>query len=349
MTTPITRGRFMARFISAALLAAGAALTGLSVAPHPARAEVSEVRLARQFGVVYAPILIMENQKLIEKHAAAKGMPDLKVVWTQFAGPAVMNDAILSSSIDFTAQGLPSLAVLWDKTRNNIGVKGVAAINDSPVYLNTRNPNIKSIKDFTDKDRIALTSVKVSIQAIYLQIAAEKAFGVGKHTQLDHLTVGIPHPEAMAAVIGGNSELTSHFVGEPFHTNEMKAGLRTVLNSYDVMGGPSTVIAFCSTEKFRAENPKVFDVVAAAYHEALAFINADLRRTAKIYLEMSRDKKTSEDDLTASISAPEFKFSATPKTVGTLTGFMHRVGTLKNKADSWKDLFFKEAHGLPGN
>jgi NitT/TauT family transport system substrate-binding protein len=327
---------------AAALAAAG--LSGVS-----ARAEVAEVRLARQFGVVYSPILIMEHQKLIEKHAAAKGMPDLKVTWTQFAGPAVMNDAILSSSIDFTAQGIPSLAVLWDRTRNTIGVKGVAAINDSPVYLNTRNTAVKSIKDFTDKDRIAVTSIKVSIQAIYLQIAAEKEFGVGKHTQLDHLTVAIPHPEAMAAVIGGNSELTTHFVGEPFHTNEMKAGLKTVLNSYDVMGGPSTVIAFCSTEKFRTDNPKVFEIVLAAYNESLAFINADLRRTAKIYLEMTRDKKTSKDDLVASISAPEFKFSATPKTVGTLVDFMHRVGSVKTKAASWKDLFFKEIHDLPGN
>jgi NitT/TauT family transport system substrate-binding protein len=341
MLSRITRARF--------LVAAVSALIGITAAALPARAEVGEVRLARQFGVVYAPILVMEHQKLIEKHAAAKGMPELKVVWTQFAGPAVMNDAILSSSIDFTAQGVPSLAVLWDRTRNGIGVKGVAAINDSPVYLNTRNPNVKSLADFTDKDRIALTSIKVSIQAIYLQIAAEKAFGPGKHTQLDHLTVAIPHPEAMAAVIGGNSELTTHFVGEPFHTNEMKAGLRTVLNSFDVMGGPSTVIAFCSTEKFKADNPKVFEIVLAAYDEAVAFINADLRRTAKIYLEMSRDKKTSEDELVASISAPEFKFSKTPKTVGTLLDFMHRVGSVKNKPTSWKDLFFKEAHDLPGN
>ncbi len=337
----MTRARF--------LLASTAALAAAALSALPAAAEVSEVRLARQFGVVYSPILIMEHQKLIEKHAAAKGMPDLKVNWTQFAGPAVMNDAILSSSVDFTAQGIPSLAVLWDRTRNGIGVKGVAGINDSPTYLNTRNANIKSIKDFTDKDRIALPSPKVSIQAIYLQIAAEKAFGVGKHTQIDHLTVGMPHPEAMAAVIGGNSEVTSHFVGEPFHTNEVKAGLKTVLNSYEIMGGPTTVIVFCSTEKFRTDNPKVFEIVVAAYDEAITFINADLRRTAKIYLEVTRDKKTAEDELVASMSAPDFKFSKTPKQVGTVVDFMHRVGSVKNKPTSWKDLFFKEVHDLPGN
>jgi ABC-type nitrate/sulfonate/bicarbonate transport system substrate-binding protein len=127
MPTFITRGR--------SLLASLLALSVTCLSTVTAMAEVAEVRLARQFGVVYAPILIMEQQKLIEKHAAAQGLPDLKVAWTQFAGPAIMNDAILSNSIDFTAQGLPSLATLWDRTRNTIGVKGVAAINDSPVYL----------------------------------------------------------------------------------------------------------------------------------------------------------------------------------------------------------------------
>ena len=153
----------------------------------------------------------------------------------------------------------------------------------------------------------------------------------------------------MAAVIGGNSELTSHFVGEPFSTNEIKAGLKTVLNSYDVMGGPTTVIVFCSTEKFKTDNPKVFEIVSAAYDEAITFINADLRRTAKIYLEVTRDKKTSEDELVASMSAPDFKYSKTPKQVGTVVDFMHRVGSVKNKPASWKDLFFREAHDLPGN
>jgi hypothetical protein len=29
--------------------------------------------------------------------------------------------------------------------------------------------------------------------------------------------------------------------------------------------------------------------------------------------------------------------------------FMHRVGLLKLKPESWKDVFVSEVHGLPGN
>ena len=65
-------------------------------------------------------------------------------------------------------------------------------MNSMPLYLNTNNPNVKSIKDFTSKDKIALPAVKVSIQAVTLQMAAEKEFGEGNQNKLDALTVSTP-------------------------------------------------------------------------------------------------------------------------------------------------------------
>ena len=314
-----------------------------------ARAEVGEVRLARQFGAIYLPIMVMEHQKLIEKQAAANGKPDFKVTWAQFAGPAGMVDALLSNSIDFTAQGVPSLALLWDKTRGGMGVKGLTAINESPLYLNTRRADVKSIKDLGEKDRIALPSPKVSIQAIYLQIAAEKAFGPGKHAALDHLTVGMPHPEAMAALLSLQGELTTHFTVDPFHSREMKAGMKQITTSVEIGGGPATIIVLCSSEKFRQANPEVFKIVNAAFGDALALIASDPKRVAEIYLEMTRDKSTTAEELVAQMTAPEFKFTRTPNGIMTLVSFMNRIGTVKNKPESWKDLFFDEAHALPGN
>ena len=325
-----------------------AASLGLS-APTPARAEVAEVALAQQFGIIFAPLMVMEKLKLVEKHATAKGMPELKVNWTKLAGPAVMVDAMLSGNLHFSSQGLPSMALLWDRTRNGIGVKAISAINASPIFLNTRNPNIKSLKDFTDKDRIALPSIKVSSQAIYLQIAAEKAFGPGKHAQLDHLAVALSHPDAVAAVMNPSSEIATHFATSPFHEVEKRAGFHTIMSSYDIMGGESTILTFISTEKFRADNPKVYAIVVAAFEEAMEYANADLRRLVKLYAEVANDKKSTEDELHAIVTQPGFKYSKSPTTVGAMTEFMHKIGLIKNKPASWKDLFFPEAHGFGGN
>ena len=148
------------------------------------RAELAEINVAQQYGIGYLSLMMMEEQKLIEKHAKAAGL-DVKVNWAKFAGGNVMNDALLSGSLQFASGGVGPLITIWAKTKGNLDVKGVAALDSMPLYLNTRNPNVKSVKDFTEKDRIALPAVKVSVQAVTLQMAAEKAFGEGQHGKLD--------------------------------------------------------------------------------------------------------------------------------------------------------------------
>jgi NitT/TauT family transport system substrate-binding protein len=180
-------------------------------------------------------------------------------------------------------------------------------------------------------------------------MAAEKAFGPGKHAALDHLTVGMPHPEAMAALMSMQGKLTAHFTVDPFHSREIKAGMNPVTTSVEIGVGPASIIVLASTEKFRQANPVVFKVVNAADGDALAFIAADPKRAAGVYLEMTRDKSTTVEDVAALITASGFTFTRTPNGVMNLVGFMNRVGTVKTKPGSWKDLFFDEAHALPGN
>jgi NitT/TauT family transport system substrate-binding protein len=327
---------------------AAAAVIG-AIAAAPVRAEVSEINLAQQFGAIFIPLMAMENAKLVEKEAAARGMPDLKVNWTKMAGPSVMVDAIISGNLHFSAQGVPSMALLWDRTKGSIALKGVSAITNTDIYLNTRNENIKSIRDFTEKDRIALPSVKVSTQALFLQIAAEKEWGVGQHTKLDHLTVGLAHPDAIVAVLNPAGEITAHFATSPFHEAELKAGLKTVTSGYKIMGGEVSNLVFVTTEKFRKENPKVYEIVVSALNGAIDWTNADKRRAAKLYIEMTREKKLTEDDIVELISVPGFDFTRVPKKTFDFAAFMHKIGSLKNKPESWKDLYFPEAHALPGS
>jgi NitT/TauT family transport system substrate-binding protein len=285
----------------------------------------------------------------VEKHLAAAGLNDVKVTWAKLGGPAAINDAMLSGHLHFACQGPPSLAVIWDRTRTGIGVKALAAVASNNLWLNTRNPNIRSLKDFSDADRIAIPSLKVSMQAVMLHIAAEQVWGRGNHTKLDHITVGLPHPEALAAVLTQAHEVNTHFATSPFHEAEMKAGLRTVISGFDIMGGPTTGVTFTSYEKFRADNPKTFAAVNKAYDEALDWINADKRRAAKLYIEMTNERRLTEDDLTLSFSGQDMQYTKVPSQLGRIVDFLYRVGVVKSEPASWKDLFFQEAFGLPGS
>jgi NitT/TauT family transport system substrate-binding protein len=222
-----------------------------AIAAPVARAEVDTVHIAQQFGITYLPLMYMENQHLLEKHAKAQGLGDVKVEWVRFGSGTGMNDALISGHLDFASGGLGPFITLWAKTRGRLEVKGVCAMNNMPLYLNTRNPDVKTVRDFTSNDKIALPAVKVSFQAVNLQMAAAKAFGEKNYNKLDGLTVSMKHPDGMAALLSGN-EVTAHFTAPPFQYQELEhKGIHKVLDTYSIVGGPHTFTVIWASGKFR--------------------------------------------------------------------------------------------------
>jgi NitT/TauT family transport system substrate-binding protein len=225
----------------------------------------------------------------------------------------------------------------------------VAALDSMPLYLNTRNPNVKTIRDFTEKDKIALPAVKVSVQAVTLQMAAEKVFGEGQHGKLDALTVSMSHPDAQTALLSGQSEVTAHFGSPPFQYQQLKRpGIHTVLNSTDVLGGPTTFNVVWTTSKFRSDNPKLYAAFVSALEEATDSINKDRKAAAEAYLRISRDKD-SVADILAMLNDPAIVFTMAPQNIMAYANFMAKTGMIKAKPDSWKDMFFPNVHGLAGS
>lgn len=315
-----------------------------------ASAEVNELKIAQQYGVSFLPLMVMEREHLIEKHAKAAGLADLKASWIKVAGPSIMNDGLITGSLQFAAQGAPSMITLWAKTRNNVAIKGVAAMTTYPLYLNTRNPNVKSVKDFSERDKIAVPSIKVSSQAILLQMAAAKEFGDDQYARLDPFTVALGHPDGVLAMQNNSGGVNGHFTSSPFHEQELKMpGTRLLLTNYDILGGPATAVLISASGKFRDANPKAYKAFLDALKEAIEIINKDKKAAAKIYLEQAKDSKNSAEDIFQVISNPDYKYTLTPQKVQKTAEFMYKIGSIKEKPASWKDLFFPEVHQLQGD
>ena len=332
----------MRRLLNVLVLAA-ALLPSMSV-----RAEMSEINVAQQYGISYLPLMLMEEKKLVEKHAKAAGV-DVKVGWSKFAGGNVMNDALLSGSLQFASGGVGPLVTLWARTRGNLDVRGVGALNSMPLHLVTRNPNVKKLADFGPSDRIALPAVKVSVQAVLLQMGAEQAFGPGQQNRLDSLTVTMSHPDAMQALLSGQSEIDAHFGSPPFQYQEVaKSGLHVVLNSYEVLGGPATFNVVWTTSKFKNENPKLYDAFVKALDESIAEINRDKRAAAETYLRISKDKD-SVDNILKMMNDPDIVYTTTPQNIMKFAEFMAKTSAVKVKPESWRDFFFPNVHSLPGS
>ena len=246
------------------------------------------------------------------------------------------------------AGGTGPALILWDRTRANVDVRGVAALSSMPNMLVTRNPNIKTVKDFTEKDRIAMAGAGSSVQTTYLQMAAAREFGIDNFKKLNPLMVNLAHPEGLRAMLSGSGEIQSQFTSPPFQNTAMESGARPVLNSYDIMGGPNTFLMVWSTNKFRTENPRSYKAVLDALREATEMINANKSKAAEQYVAEGGGKEN-VDRILALMSDPQVRYTLAPERILPFAQFMQQVGTLKTRAASWKDLFFPDIHDLPGS
>ena len=324
-----------------------AGLIALCLACGLARADTKELRVAQQYGFSYLQLMYMQHEGLIEKHARAAGLGDVKVTWAKFAAGNVMNDALLSGSLDIASGGLAPPIILWDKTRGGLDVRMIAAMVTAPLYLNTTNTRIHSLRDFTSSDRIALPAVKVSNQATILAMAAAQQLGKDKADSLNPLTVAMSHPDGVAAL--RNGAVDAHFTAPPFQQVELAdPRVHRVLSSYDVMKGPLTFTVLWTTSRFRTENPKLYAAFVDALDEATRMINADKRAAAQLYVAAVKSREP-VDEVYRMLSDPEVEFTLTPRQIGNYAQFMYEDRLIRNRPASWKDLFFDNIHALPGS
>ena len=229
--------------------------------------------MAEQFSMGYLQFNVMKRDRLIEKYATQRGLKDFKVSWQRFNGPVAMNEALLSNSTDIVSGGVPGLITLWDKTQGtSFEVKGICALSSQPFLLNTANPDIKSIKDFSERDRIAVPSIKVSVQAVLLQMAAAAAYGEENYAKLDPLTVSMSPPDATIAMLSGAGGVSSVFSVPPFQFQQLEQkNIHTVLSSFDVLGPHTFTVAWTSA-RFRKDNPELYAAFLDAVKEATSII-----------------------------------------------------------------------------
>ncbi|MFE1602948.1 ABC transporter substrate-binding protein [Methylobacterium sp. ID0610] len=318
---------------------AGAALA-LGLATMPLRAEVSEVRVSKGYGILYLPLFVMQEKKFLEAQAAKAGLGDVKVTWLTLDGGNVINDAMIAGSLDIAGTGAPGFLALWSKGRGSaktevIGISGMSA---TALDLNVNKPGIKSLADFTPKDKIAIPGIKTSLAAVVLQMAVAKQFGPENYNKLDASTVGLPHPEAVAALLSGKTEIVAHFASPPFtQVERADPKVRTILKASEVFG-PITLDVVFALKRFTEANPKMTQAFLDALDQSTRFIQENKAETAEIFARASKVKVTPEE-VRPMLDDPDSRFSATPTGIMEFATFMHRAGIIKTKPAVWTDLF----------
>jgi len=320
---------------------------GLSLSAINARAE-GTISIAQQFGIGYLILDVVQDQHLIEKHGKQEGL-DIKVDWHSMSGATAMNEALLTGSLDVVSAGVPPALTVWDRTRGKQNVKAIASLGSMPNYLLSNNPAVKSIKDLTDKDRIAVPAAGVGFQSRTLQIETARIYGNADYKRFDNITLSLPHPDATAALISGGAEITAHFSSPPFQYQALEhPNIHKILSSYDVLGGKGTFNLLYTTEKFHDDNPKTYKAFFDALAEAADIIKADKHAAAETYIRVEKSHLPLAL-IEKIINDPENDFTITPQKTFVYADKLHELGVLKNQASSWKDYFFPEVYALPGS
>ena len=324
----------------------GAIIASALFGANLAHAEVSNVIIAFQNGWGYVPVMVMKEKGLFDKYAKLAGVTataDYKNLGT----PAIIRDTILAGQTNYGVAGVPTLVQMNDKTNGDI--KAIGNTVSLPMFLNTTDASAKTICDLDKQGtKIALPTVKSSVQAVTLQIAAKKL--CGDALKLDKYTLSMTHPDGVAQLLTPGSEVTAHFTSPPFQYVELEDGkgrVRTLLNSYDALGGQTSFVLFIGSEKFAKENPKIHDIITKAYTEAMEFVSKNRVEAAKIYMAVEKPKEQ-EADVIKQMNDKLVSFDIAPNHIGTYAKFMAEIGSATKPID-WKAMSFPNLHGLNGS
>jgi NitT/TauT family transport system substrate-binding protein len=308
----------------------------------PAADTVKSVRIAFGNGLAYLPFYVGRKQGLFASALAAAGFAGVSVEWPKISGTAALNDSMLSGSIDLDVAGTPGLLLIWDRTRGRANaILGCAGVTTMPLLMVTLTDRIRTLADFTAKDRIAMPS-SVGTEATMLRMACVETFGKGQQGRLDSNLVSLSHPDAVTALLNG---IVTAYVGSPPYTEFVLSHpkARAALRSPDVFKGKTSFVLLCARKAFAEQNPRITAALAAALGKANAFIAGNPAEAAQIYVEQAPSKIFTAPLIEQILKDPEMAYTTQPFGVERIGQFMASVGQIQKAPTGWQEVFVSSA------
>jgi NitT/TauT family transport system substrate-binding protein len=178
-----------------------------------------------------------------------------------------------------------------------------------------------------------------------LEMAAEKLWN-DPHL-LDHLTVGLGHSDAVAALSAGygSATVTAHIGVQPFTDRGLKLpGAHVVGDSREVFGGPLTQVTLLATK----QGP---DLVQGR-RQRVGGIDQGVQcgqARCRGALEKGSERVRKRRRAVCLLSDPGFELTSQPHRIACFAAFLKRIGTLKSKVGDWKELFWETAYNQQGD
>jgi NitT/TauT family transport system substrate-binding protein len=302
--------RLVPLVLACLLLAGGCGSGGSSTSTASGGTTPANVTIAYQPGIGYASLIVMKQQKVLEKQ-----YPTTTFEWKILAGGSAIRDGIVAGQIQVGAGGIGPFLIGWDK---GVGWKLLASLSEMDLWLVARDPAIQSLRDFKPDMKIGMPAPD-SIQAIVLRKAAQEQLGNAR--ALDNNIIAIAHPEGVQALASG--QLAGHLTSPPFQNEEVQAGGHVVLRSFDQFGR-STFSSVFMTQSFYDQYPQLARAFYQGVVDATRLINEKPDEVAKL-LAAEQDNKVPPEQLKAWMSDAGVSYSTLPHGFMKYAEFMKTV------------------------
>lgn len=294
------------------------------------------IKIAIQYGLGYAPVMLIEKHDLIEKYA-----PGTKVTWLQLGSGAAINEALIAGKIDIGSMGVGPFLIGWDK---GAPWKMASALVCQPLGLQVNDPEIKSLKDIKPGQKIALPAPG-SIQHILLSMAAKKELGNAR--ALDMNVVAMAHPDGARALISGSGGIVGHFTSPPYIFEELKAdNIHQIVDADFAFGGQFTFLIAVATKKFHDKNPMLYSAFIQALNEAIQMINHEPEKVAK---ELAKDFNLPEETLMEYLRWEGTNFTSIPYGILDFADFMKEVGYMRKVPENFEEIAWENVTAIVDN
>lgn len=294
---------------------------------------LSELSLAYQPGLGYAPLRLVKAEKLLEEE-----LPGVEITWRELNSGAAIRDGTMSGDIDIAAGGVGPFII-----GRGAGVdwKMISGIDAMSLKLMVRDSDVSSLKDLEGDGKIAMPGPD-SIQAIVLKKGAKKEFGNSR--ALDAQVLAMGHPDGVQALSAG--QIDAHLTSPPFIQQEVDQGATPIMNSYELFGGPHTFNGVYAKEGFIGCHEEVQAALIESLGRANSMINNKTPEASKV---LAKEIGGMEADTVAKeLKAEGTKFTTRPINVTKFSDFMYEEEIIKEKLTA-EDMFFNNAATKEGN
>lgn len=296
-----------------------------------AAASAETLNIAYQYGMSYAPLLVMKEQGLIEKHYGQ----DVEINWQVLNSGAAINEGMTADSIQVGAMGVgPAVTGVM------VGVpyKIFSNLSSQPHGIMTNNDAIQSLSDIQPETKIALVNIG-SIQHVLLAMAAQSELG-DAHA-LDNNIVAMSHPDGMTALVSGAVEC--QLTTSPYLFREAEYDNLHMISSIEaVWPKDNSFIVGVASTALKEGNPELYDALVAAMAEATAYIEENPEKAAAL---LAPNEEVDEATMLAWLSDPACNYFTDLRGVMDMANFMVEAGFIEKGPSQISDLAYENVTG----